>query len=340
MEIREGRILGKKDYLMGGLKYTSPAEMLAIFLTQYYLSVTDIPPEIHLPVKPNDSESIEVLLTNRSERKVGFVYPIRGEKSRLLKMTAMNAEMIMKERVEKRDRLKDAVPGVLLALKRDLRLHKPPLTIACIDISHLHGTDTVASLVFFRNAGPEKKEYRHFKITTVQGIDDFKSMHEVVTRYFTRRIDEKRDFPDLLLVDGGKGQLSSAQKALKELGLKNQPVAGLAKRLEEVFLPGASEAQNIPKTSSALHLLQRIRDEAHRFAVMYQRKLRKKRTISSTLNDIPGIGPAKSAALLKHFGSVDAIRKADNDEIAGVARIGPKRAQVILEYLLNEHIHG
>jgi len=333
MEIREGRILGKKDYLMSGLKYTSPAEMLEFFLTQYYLNVSFLPGEIHLPVKPDNSESIEVLLTNRSGNKVGFLYPSRGEKARLLKMTAMNAEMLIKERVEKRDKLKDAVPGVLLALKRDLRLKKPPQTIACIDISHLHGTDTVASLVFFRNGKPEKKEYRHFKITTVQGIDDFKSMHEVVTRYFTRRIDEKKDFPDLLLVDGGKGQLSTAQKALRALGLKNQPVAGLAKRLEEVFLPGAPEAQNIPKTSSALHLLQRIRDEAHRFAVTYQRNLRKKRTISSALDGIPGIGPKKIAALLKHFGSVAAIRKADIDDIAKTPGIGRKRAQVILEYL-------
>ncbi len=333
MEIREGRILGKKDYLMSGLKYTSSAEMLVIFLTQYYLNVSALPGEIHLPVKPDDSESIEELLTTRSGNKVGFLYPSRGEKARLLKMTAMNAEMLMKERVEKRDKLKDVVPGVLLALKRDLRLKKPPQTIACIDISHLHGTDTVASLVFFRNAKPEKKEYRHFKITTVQGIDDFKSMHEVVTRYFARRIDEKRELPDLLLVDGGKGQLSTAQKALMALGLKNQPVAGLAKRLEEVFLPGAPEAQNIPKTSSALHLLQRIRDEAHRFAVTYQRNLRKKRTISSALDRIPGIGPKKTAALLKHFGSVAAIRKADVDDIAKAPGIGQKRAQAISEYL-------
>ena len=333
MEIREGRILGKKDYLMSGLKYTSSAKMLEIFLTQYYLNVSALPGEIHLPVKPDNSESIEELLTTRSGNKVGFLYPSRGEKARLLKMTAMNAEMLIKERVEKRDKLKDVVPGVLLALKRDLRLKKPPQTIACIDISHLHGTDTVASLVFFRNAKPEKKEYRHFKITTVQGIDDFKSMHEVVTRYFARRIDEKRELPDLLLVDGGKGQLSTAQKALKALGLKNQPVAGLAKRLEEVFLPGATEAQNIPKTSSALHLLQRIRDEAHRFAVTYQRNLRKKRTISSVLDGIPGIGPKKTVALLKHFGSVAAIRKADVDDIAKAPSIGQKHVQAISEYL-------
>ncbi|MFC1608545.1 excinuclease ABC subunit UvrC, partial [Candidatus Latescibacterota bacterium] len=276
MELREGRILGKKDYMLSGMKYSSPSEMLSAFLTQYYLGTQAIPSEIHLPVAPEDSESITQLLSERSAHKISFVYPARGEKARLLKMTSMNAEMIVRERIVKRERFKDAVPGVLLALKRDLKLKKPPRTIACIDISHLHGTDTVASLVYFRNAKPEKREYRHFKIKSVTGIDDFMSMEEVITRYFSRQVDEGKEMPDLLLVDGGKGQLSSAMKALRSLGLTRQPTAGLAKRLEEVFIPGASEAQNIPKTSSALHLLQRIRNEAHRFAIEYQRKLRSK----------------------------------------------------------------
>jgi len=160
-------------------------------------------------------------------------------------------------------------------------------------------------------------------------------MREVVTRYFSRRIDEGKELPDLLLVDGGKGQLSSAQKALRELGLNSQPVAGLAKRLEEVFVPGAQEAQNIPKTSSALHLLQRIRDEAHRFAVEYQRKLRTKRTISSSLDAVRGIGPEKAAALLRHFGSVTAIREAAAEEIAAAPGIGAKRAAAVYA-----HFHG
>ncbi|MCE5251914.1 excinuclease ABC subunit UvrC [bacterium] len=340
MEIREGRILGKKDYIMSGLKYTSSSEMLAAFLTQHYLEADSVPPEIHLPVVPDESGDIELLLSNRAKHRVGFVYPSRGEKVRLLKMTAKNAEMIIRERAEKRDRMKDAVPGVLLALMRDLKLKKPPRTIACIDISHLGGTDTVASLVFFRNARPEKKEYRHFKIATVEGIDDFMSMEEVVSRYFSRRVDEEKELPDLLLVDGGKGQLSSALKVLRKLGLDSQPVAGLAKRLEEVFLPGAQDAQNIPKTSSALHLLQRIRDEAHRFAVTYQRKLRTKRTISTALTGIRGIGPKKAEVLLKHFGSVAAISGAGEEEIAAAPGIGPKYAALIYCYFKEIRSHG
>jgi len=222
---------------------------------------------------------------------------------------------------------------VILALKRDLRLEKPPRTIACIDISHLHGTDTVASLVFFRDGRPEKKEYRRFKIQTVDGIDDFMSMREVVERYFSRRIEEKIAFPDLLIVDGGKGQLSSTKTVLDALGLTKQPVAGLAKRLEEVFLPGSSDAQNIPKTSSSLHLLQRIRDEAHRFAITYQKKLRKKRVISTALTEIKGVGPAMAQMLLTRFGSVTAIKKATADVIAETPGIGKVRAAIILAEL-------
>ncbi|MBT4484049.1 MAG: excinuclease ABC subunit UvrC [Candidatus Latescibacteria bacterium] len=336
MEIREGNILGKKDYMMSGVQYTSTPEMSAAFLTQYYLRASWIPPEIHLTTAPEDTENIRTLLSEHRNGGVEFVYPKRGEKARLLRMTAMNAELILRETIEKRDRARDAVAGVILALKRDLKLKKPPRTIACIDISHLMGTDTVASLVFFNNGKPEKREYRHFKIKTVDYIDDFMSMREVVERYFARRIEEKKELPDLLLVDGGKGQLSSALKVLNRLGLQKQPVAALAKRLEEVFLPGAPDAQNIPKTSSSLHLLQRIRDEAHRFAITYQQKLRQKRTISSSLTRISGVGTVMTQALIKYFGSVTAVKKASVQEIAETPGIGMKRAQIIYDELLNK----
>ncbi|MFC1692015.1 excinuclease ABC subunit UvrC [Candidatus Latescibacterota bacterium] len=333
MDIREGNILGKKDYLMSGVQYTSPREMLSVFLTQYYLRTTWLPSEIHLPVIPEDVDNILSLLSERRKGKVNFVYPKRGEKARLLKMTSKNAKLIMIETLEKRDRIKGAIPRTIMALKRDMKLKNPPRTIACIDISHLHGTGTAASIVFFRDGKPEKKEYRHYKITTVEGIDDFKSMREVVERYFSRCRKENREVPDLLLVDGGKGQLSSAREVLNRLGFQNQPVAGLAKRLEEVFLPGATEAQNIPRTSSSLHLLQRIRDEAHRFAVTYQKKLSKKRTITSKLNEIEGIGPVMTQSLLKHFGSVAEIEKVDVGTISQVPGIGMKRAHVINNHL-------
>lgn len=179
----------------------------------------------------------------------------------------------------------------------------------------------------------KKKEYRHFKIETVQGIDDFASMREVVTRYFKRRLEENREAPDLLMVDGGKGQLSSACEALTAVGYPSQPVIGLAKRLEEVYLPGASDPQNIPKTSSAIHLLQRIRDESHRFAITYQRKRRVVRTISSSLHAMPGIGKKTAQLLLSRFGSVEALRHVLVDDMAAVPGIGSKRAAIVFRNL-------
>jgi len=336
MEIREGNILGKKDYLLGGINYASPEEMLATFLVQYYMHASWLPPEIHLPLVPADAGTLSELLSGRRNGPVEFVYPKRGEKARLLKMTATNAELIMVRTIRERDGAKDAVPNVVLALKRDLHLKSPPRTIACIDISHLHGTDTVGSLVFFRDGRPRKKEYRRFRIRSVEGVDDFMCMREVVERYFRRRMEEGKELPDLLLVDGGKGQLSSALSVLRKIGLGSQPVAGLAKRLEEVFLPGAGEAQSIPKTSSSLHLLQRIRDEAHRFALTYQKKLRKRRVVKSALTDIEGVGPVAAQALLGRFGSVEAVGKATLRELMEVPGIGPKTARAVRERLSEE----
>jgi excinuclease ABC subunit C len=329
MEVRDGNVLGKKDYFMSGVQYTDPPAMCASFLSQYYTRTSRVPPEVHLPVKPEDAVAIEALLSGQRDGTVRLVYPQRGEKARILQLAATNAEHIMRETVRKRDRARDVIPGVVSALKRDLRLDNPPRTIACIDISHHGGTDTVGSLVFFRDGRPEKNSYRRFRIRSVDGPDDYRSMEEVVERYFTRIRDDGGEPPDLLVVDGGKGQLSSSKRVLDRLGFEAQPVAGLAKRLEEVFLPGAPEPQNIPKTSSALHLLQRIRDEAHRFAHTYQRKLATKRTISTALTEIPGVGPGTAKILLRHFGSVKGVRAATEPELAEAPGIGDKKAAVI-----------
>ena len=333
MEIRDGNILGKKDYMMSGVKNSTPCEMLAEFLTQYYLHISWMPPEIHLPDLPEDSDTIAMLFSKHRHGRFSLVYPKRGEKARLLKMTAMNAETILKETLYKRDRRKNLIPESILSLEKDLRMNKNPRTIACIDISHLHGTDTVGSLVYFRDGKPDKKEYRRFKITTVNGIDDFASLKEVVRRYLKRRIEEKKELPDLFLIDGGKGQVSSVKSIIDEFGFQDQAIAGLAKRLEEVFLPNSSEAQNIPKTSPSIHLIQRIRDEAHRFAITYQKKLRKKRVISSSLDTIKGIGKKKRIDLIKHFGSVESLKKAAIKEIAETPGIGLKLALEIYKQL-------
>ncbi|MGH8016297.1 MAG: helix-hairpin-helix domain-containing protein, partial [Candidatus Zixiibacteriota bacterium] len=218
-------------------------------------------------------------------------------------------------------------------LKDDLKLSKSPRSIVCFDISNTGQTDAVGSCVYFENAKPKKSGYRHFKIKGVKGQDDFKMMREIIGRYFYRIKEESGTPPDLVVVDGGKGQLSSAIAELKYLGFDEQPVIGLAKRLEEIFVPNASDSLTISKSSPSLMLLKQIRDEAHRFAITYNRKVRSKRTIKSELDNIPGIGPAKSRALLKKFGSITRIKAATPEELVGVQGVNMKLANSILSEL-------
>jgi excinuclease ABC subunit C len=222
------------------------------------------------------------------------------------------------------------VPYALSALQRDLRLKSLPRKIECFDISNLQGTDTVASMVVFVDGKPKKSLYRKFIIKTVEGPDDFASMQEVITRRYSRLIEEQQKLPDLIMVDGGKGQLSSAIESLNDLGLKNYEIIGLAKRLEEVFLPGHAEAQSIPKTSSSLKLLQHVRDEAHRFAITFHRERRSKRTFTTELTEIKGIGLKLAEKLLTEFKSLDEIKTADEEKLANV--IGWSKAKLITEY--------
>ena len=203
----------------------------------------------------------------------------------------------------------------------------------CFDISHAQGTDTVASCVWFQNGRPHRAEYRKFKVKTVEGIDDFASMREVVGRYFQRRLDEERPLPDLVLIDGGKGQLNAAAEALHQLGLASLPIASLAKREEEVFLLGRSEPLHLSRRSPALRMLQQARDEAHRFAITFQRKRRTVRTITSELLRIPGIGDSKRRLLLTTFGSLDAIRAATPEQIGALPGFSVKSGQRILDAL-------
>jgi excinuclease ABC subunit C len=208
-----------------------------------------------------------------------------------------------------------------------------PRSFVCFDISHAQGTDTVAACVWFQNGRPNRSEYRKFKVKTVEGIDDFASMNEVVGRYFARRVEEGRPLPDLVLIDGGKGQLNAAAEAMNALGLESVPLASLAKREEEIFVLGRSESVRLSRRSPALRMLQQARDEAHRFAITFQRKRRSVRTITSELLRIPGIGDNKRRQLLTAFGSVQAIREATPEQIAAVPGFSVKGAQKILDSL-------
>jgi excinuclease ABC subunit C len=218
-------------------------------------------------------------------------------------------------------------------LARELTLHKLPRTMVCFDISTTQGTDTVGSCVFFENGRPKRSEYRKFKVKTVVGTDDFASMHEVVTRYFNRRKADGKALPDLVIIDGGKGQLSAAHAALESIQLGEMPLVSLAKREEEVFIWGRAEPLRLSRRSAALRLLQRIRDEAHRFAVTFNRKRRSMRTVTSELLSIPGVGPVKRRSLIRTFGSVQGVRDASLEEIAALPGFTLVSAQRLKEQL-------
>ena len=266
-------------------------------------------------------------------KKVKFKQPERGNKRRLIKMAVKNARENLKKETIRQKYARKRTTKAAQNLQEKLSLATSPEHIEGIDISNIQGTDPVASVVVFKQGVPDKKEYRRYKIKTVEGPDDYAMIQEVVRRRYSRLLEEERPLPDLILIDGGKGQLGAACKILKELELSEQPVIGLAKQEEEIFLPGQSEPVLFDLSSGALQLLQRVRDEAHRFAVSYHRKLRSRRLTHSMLDDINGIGPARRKALLQHFGSLEKIKKARIGELKQVEGISSALARKIHDYL-------
>jgi excinuclease ABC subunit C len=270
----------------------------------------------------HDAELLEAWLARRRGSVVRVRRPRRGEMVRLVNLVARNAQLAFElEWKHPRQQARET----LRALQELLGLEVEPERIECFDISNIQGADVVASMVRFDEAAPKKSEYRKFKVRGVAGgPDDFASMREVVGRRYRRLLEEGKELPDLVLVDGGKGQLGVAVEALEELGLGDLPVASLAKREELIFVPGQRQPIALPRTSPVLQLVQRIRDEAHRFAIGFHRKTRAKRTVRSELDDVPGIGPARRRSLLSRFGSVRGVRGASEAELALV--VGPKAA--------------
>jgi len=331
-KVRAGKILGKQHFYLQGVEHESESDVVASFLKQYYLKTDFIPAEVYLPTEIADLESVQAWLAEKRGAPVKLFVPKRGTKVRLLQMSLKTAKHLLAELKFERVKAKDYVHHNVKALQRDLRLSKLPRRIECFDVSNIQGTNPVASMVTFVNGKPKKSDYRRFKITGKETPDDFTMMAEAVRRRYSGSLKDKLDPPDLILLDGGKGQLSTVKRVLADLDLSEQPIAALAKRLDEVYLPGSSDPQNIPRTSSGLKLLQQLRDEAHRFAVSYHRTLRKKRTLQSELDAIPGIGPAKRAALIKYFGSVKALREATVDELEIVHGITTELAERIWQY--------
>lgn len=328
--IRNGKLIGKKQLK---LSIELGEELPAIYsaaIKFYYDEMTEIPKEIIIEEEPADSDVLIDWLNTQTDKKVKFLIPQRGELKSLVRMCKENAIFQLKEIQLQKMKNQGSIPYSVAALQRDLRLKSIPKKIECFDISNLQGSDTVASMVVFEDGKPKKSLYRKFIIKNVEGPDDFSSMQEVVERRYTNLIEMKENLPDLIMVDGGKGQLSSAVEVLNFLGFNNYNIIGLAKRLEEVFLPEKSDPELIPKTSSGLKLLQQIRDEAHRFAITFHRSRRSKRIIKSELTDIKGIGPETAKKLLTKLGSVNGIKNSNFEELTEL--IGKQKAQIILKH--------
>jgi excinuclease ABC subunit C len=330
-KVRDGKIIGRQHYYLNGVFGEKYENVVASFTKQFYLQTDFIPEEIYLPAEIPETEEIQKWLEDRRQGPVRLVTPKLGEKARLVEMCAKNARLLLHELQLQKMEVKLKIPHIVAALQRDLRLSKPPRRIECFDISNIQGTDPVAAMVTFEDGRPKKSDYRKFKIRSKQSPDDFAMMAEAIERRYAGSLSQKMPLPDLILVDGGKGQINTALGVLQKLNLQI-PLAALAKRLDEVFVPGSPDPQNIPKTSSGLKLLQQLRDEAHRFGVTFHRTLRTKRTTISELDEVAGVGPAKRNALIKFFGSVEGVRNASVDELILVQGITENLAQKIWEH--------
>lgn len=335
-KIRDGKVIARQHFYLEGVEEQEEGEILQTFFQQYYLSSDYYPPQILLPLPlPDEPEVVEQWLGKTAGSKVDIIVPQIGEKKKLVNLCQKNAKFLLDELLLQKMKQKDHLPYNVRELQKNLSLQIPPRRIEGFDISNIQGKDAVASMVCFVDGRPKKSEYRIFKIRTKSTPDDFAMMHEAVYRRYKRRLEEKEPLPDLILIDGGKGQLGSASQALQELGIQDQPIIGLAKRLEEVFLPGAGDPMNIPRRSAGLKLLQQTRDEAHRFAITHFRKQHKKSTLKSPLDDIPGIGPARKKHLLKTFGSLKQIKEATVEELQEKGKLPAGLAEKLKDVLSN-----
>ncbi len=330
--IRDGKIIGKDDFLMSGAEGTLPDKILSAFLKQYYMSPRHIPSEIIIQYRPDEFNLIKEWLSENIGHEVDLRTPKNGTESRLVQMVAKNADIIKNQERE--------VRGAMFDLKKYLNLPRIPRKIEAFDISNISGKLSVGSMVHFEDAMPKKSKYRKYKIQ-IKGPDDYAMIRDVIQRRYSKiSPQDNAKKPDLILVDGGKGQLNAALEILKSLNLTDIPIIGLAKEFEHVFIPGNSNPIILPRNSEALHLLQRIRDEAHRFAVTYHKQLRSKELKHSILDDIKGVGEKRKINLLKHFGDIENIKNADIKEISGVDGINRNLADIIYRHLHKKEMHN
>ena len=306
VRIRNGRIASREKISLRNID-DSDEVMMETIITRFYLESDFIPKEISLPSDPNNKDQLITWLKEKRGGAIKLQIPQKGERAKEVRLAFQNAKLLLGEWLINRKKRMELIPKMINQLQDDLHLKVPPRKIEAFDISHLGGTNTVASMVCFIDGKPRKTQYRKFKVNTVSGIDDYASMREIVYRRYNRVKKEGVGFPDLILIDGGKGQLSMAVSALRELGLDYLPIVGLAKRLEEVFIPGSSDAQSIHKQSPGLFLLRRIRDEAHRFAITFQKQQRTKTISKSIFHDIKGMGDKRVKKLLLTYNNLKII---------------------------------
>ena len=328
LRIRAGKLLAREHRFLENLEGEQDTAILPVFLAGTYVPMRERARDLLVPFDFEDRELLEESLPGTR-----IHVPQRGPRRELVDLAEQNARHLLEEL-----RLASAEGGTrasdpVYELGRELGLQKLPRTMVCFDISTAQGTDTVGSCVWFENGRAKRGEYRKFKVKTVEGTDDFASMREVVTRYFQRRLNDQKPLPDLVVIDGGKGQLSAAHEALAALDLADRPLISLAKREEEVFVWGRSDPIRMSRRSPALRVLQQLRDEAHRFAITYNRKRRTMRTVTSELLKVPGIGPVKRRRLIQEFGSVQGVREAGEEAIAKVPGFNAEQARKLLESL-------
>jgi excinuclease ABC subunit C len=328
IRVRRGRVVVREHRFLEGVEEEGDSAVLSAFLVRYYIPAEGRARRLVIPFPPDEWDTLRELVPQTE-----WLVPQRGTAQRWLELADQNARHLLEslriESFETDERAEDPV----YALGRDLGLSVVPRSFICVDISHNQGRDTVGSLVWFEAGRPRKSEYRKFKIQGPGQQDDYAAIQEVLTRYFTRRRDEELPLPDLVVVDGGKGQLNAALETAAALGLSDLPMVSLAKREEEVFLPGRPDSVRLPRRSPSLRLLQRARNEAHRFGLAYNRKRRTQRTITSELLSIPGVGPTKRRRLLERFGSLAGVKSASVAELASVPGFSPHLAERILDHL-------
>jgi excinuclease ABC subunit C len=332
LRIRDGKLLARDQQFIENVDEETDAAVLTAYLVGPYRLGPERARELLLPFAPEDAEVVMSALENAK-----LHVPQRGSRRDIVELATQNARHLLEDaKLAGEEPPEERAADPVYELQRQLGLQRVPRSMVCFDISHAQGTDTVASGVWFQNGRPLRAEYRKFKIKTVEGVDDFASMREVVGRYFRRRIEEAKPIPDLVVIDGGKGQLSAAQDAIAAAGLEDVQLISLAKREEEVFLPGRTDSVMLSRRSPALRLLKQIRDEAHRFAITFQRVRRSARTITSELLKIPGIGDARRRELLHAFGSLQGVKDATLEDIASLPGFSTKTAQKVKDALADD----